>query len=201
MDSQARQYFHRASWALHNSTNDKLEPIVKSHLMAMAVHACQSLREHLDYLAAEKTHAELNAALKILPHAQLIENIRNMDLHGWPLPICDPRVIEAAMVSKPGQPVQLTSSHGVGVSLQMHGPKPKVRRTRKDLRESLKHANVTFEHTVSWQCDNGRLIVHDFSTGKDYLLLEVLRSFLQQCEALVFPDDAGGKNAPAPIER
>jgi hypothetical protein len=192
MNSHAHQYFHRAAWALHNATNAQLEPIVRSHLTAMAVHACQSLKERLDQLAADTADELFATALKNLPHTQLIENTRNSDLHGWPLPVCDPRAVSMTMVSKPGHPIQLMSSHGVGVSLQMHGPAPKVRRAPKD----LKHANVTFAQAVSYQCEGGKLFVHDFCTGKNYLLLEVLDAFLQQCQPLV-QDRASVTGTPA----
>lgn len=97
----------------------------------MAVSACQSLREALDQLAEDETqpNPKLKTAISKLPHVHLIENIRNMDLHGWPLPICDPKVRMVAMVSKPGKPIELSSSHVVGVSLRMAGVKPKVHRT------------------------------------------------------------------------
>lgn len=184
MNHAVLQYFDRAAWALRNATNDALESNVKSHLSAMAVHACQSLQESFDQAAGQETDGDksLAAAMKDLPHANLIKNIRDMDLHGWPLPICDPKVHMVAMVSKPGHPIELSSSHGVGVSMQMDGLTPKVHRAPKD----LKHATVTLGGaTVSYGCDEGKLIVHDFSTGKDYLLLGVLRSFLERCHALI----------------
>lgn len=184
MNTAIYQYYDRADWARHNATNDALEPNVKSHLIAMAVSACQSLREALDQVAEDETqpNPKLKTAISNLPHVHLIENIRNMDLHGWPLPICDPKVRMVAMVSKPGKPIELSSSHGVGVSIQMAGLKPKVHRTPKD----IKHGKVAFGGaTVSYGCEAGKLFVHDFSTGKDYLLLGVLQSFLQACYALI----------------
>lgn len=189
MNRAVIQYFDRARWALHNAANDTLPPNAKSHLTAMAVHACQSLKESLTQWGAERStpDEEFTTEVARLPHAQLIENIRNLDLHGWPVPICDPKVRMMEMVSKPGRPITLTSSHGVGVSLSMQGVSPKVGRSRKD----MKHANVAYGPSVSWGYEEGKLIVHDFSTSKDYLLLEVLETFLQQCHALIkrFNDD------------
>jgi hypothetical protein len=189
------QYFDRAAWALHNATNDALKPNVKSHLIALGLHACQSLKEALDQVVGEESNGDkhLAAAIKNLPHVELIQNIRNMDLHGWPIPVCDPRVQMVEMVSKPGHPVELSSSHGVCVSMQMDGLKPRVHRTPKD----MKHGTVTFGGaTVSCGCSEGKLIVHDFSTGKDYLLLRVLRSFLERCQPLI-ADPTSGTSAPA----
>src|SRR5690606_35471844 len=99
MNGNARQYYHRAFWALHNATNYKLEPIVRSHLTAVAVHACQSLRECLDQLATDGADAEFVIAVKSLPHGRLIENIRNYDLHYSPLPVCVSRIQGMTMVS------------------------------------------------------------------------------------------------------
>ena len=193
MNHPVIQYFDRAAWALHNAGNDALPLKVKSHLIAAAVHACQSLKESLDQLVEEEgSDTQLAEAIKKLPHTEIIENVRNMDLHGWPLPVCDPKVQMVAMVSKPDQPITLSSSHGVAVSMQMDGLKPKVRHTPKD----QKHGKVTLGGaTVSYGCIDGKLIVHDFSTGKDYVLLDALRSFLKRCHPLV-KDRMPSTNAP-----
>ncbi len=193
MNNAVIQYFDRAAWALHNAGNDALPLSVKSHLTAAAVHACQSLKESLDQLIEEEgSDTQLAEAIKTLPHTEFIENVRNMDLHGWPLPVCDPKVNMVAMVSKPGKPITLSSSHGVGVSMQMDGLKPKVHRTPKD----LKHGQVTIGGaTVSYGCIDGKLIVHDFSTKKDYVLLSALRSFLKRCHPLI-KDRMPATNAP-----
>ncbi len=195
MNHAVLQYFDRAAWALHHATNDSLPLNVKSYLTAAAVHACHSLKESLDQIAEDGTSGDtqLAAAIKNLPNAKLIENIRNMDLHGWPLPICDPKVSMVAMVSKPDQPIKLSSAHGVNVSVQMAGLKPRVHRAPKD----LKHGTVTFGGaTVSYGCDEGKLIVHDFTTGRDYSLLGVVRSFLERCGALI-KDRMPATDAPA----
>ena len=79
----AIQYFDRAAFALQNAANEGLPLNVRSHLTAMALHACQSLKEALTQMLEEnKDDQELAAAIKDLPHTELIENVRNMDLHG-----------------------------------------------------------------------------------------------------------------------
>lgn len=179
----AAVYFDRATWAFHNAQNEKLPPKVKSHLTAVAVHACRSLKESLDQIAEDAPgDAELAAAVRTLPHGELIENIRNMDLHGWPLPICDPKIQMVAMVSKPGHPIELSSSHGVAVTMRMDGLAPRIQRTPKD----FKHGTATVGGaTVSFACVDGKMIVHDFSTDKDYELLAVLRAFLEECHPII----------------
>ena len=177
----AAHYFDRAAWALHNATNDRLPLNVRSHLAAIAVHACQSLKESLDHSSENNpANTDLAAAIKSLPHTEVIENVRNMDLHVWPLPVCDPKVQFVAMVSKPRKPITLSSSHGVPVALTMPGVAPKVHNPDR------KCANVKFGGaTVSFGCDQGRLIVHDFSTNKDYLLLGVIEAFLRTCHPII----------------
>ena len=197
---RAVHYFDRAGWAFHNAQNDKLPLKVKSHLTAVAVHACQSLKESLDQIAQDNPgDTELVAAIKSLPHTELIENIRNMDLHGWPLPICDPNVRMVAMVSKPDQPIELSSSRGVAVTMRMDGLTPRVQRTPKD----FKHGTAAIGGaTVSFGCDEGKLIVHDFSTDKDYVLLDVLRAFLEKCHPIITSrmpkPDGEGETTPPP---
>lgn len=195
----AARYFDRAAWALQNATNDGLPFNVRSHLSAVAVHACQSLKESLDQSSEDNpADTDLAAAIKSLPHTEVIENVRNMDLHGWPLPICDPKVQMVVMVSKPGKPITLSSSHGVPVGVSMPGVAPKVHNPNR------KCANVKFGGaTVSFGCDQGRLIVHDFSTDKDYLLLGVLEAFLKACHSIIknrMPKPDGETNTAPPQE-
>ncbi len=177
----SRHYFDRAASALHNATNDELPLNVRSHLTAVAVHACQSLIESLDQACEDNpTDVDLADAVKGVPHTEVLENVRNMDLHGSPLPICDPKVRMVAMVSKPGKSIAISTSHGVPVALTMPGAAPKVHTTNR------KSAKVKFGGaTVSFDCDQGRLIVHDFSTDKDYLLLGVLEASLRACHPII----------------
>lgn len=178
----AAHYFDRAGWAFNNAHNDKLPLNVRSHLTDVAVHACQSLKESLGQIAQDNPGDKQFAdAIKNLPHTELIENIRNMDLHGWPLPICDPTVRMVAMVSKPGQPIKL-SSHGVAMTMRMDNLTPRFHRTPKN----FKHGTATLGGaTVSFGCDQGKLIIHDFSADKDYMLLDVLREFLEKCQSII----------------
>jgi hypothetical protein len=178
-----QQYFERADWALCSAMNAPLPLNVKSHLIVMALHACQSLKESLDQFAEDVSEdMQLTAAIKDLPHTELIENVHNMDLHGRPIPICDPNKRIVKIVTKPDRPIKLSSPDDVAVALQLHGPTPRVLRSRKD----LKHAKAAFGGaTVSFECNQGSLIVHDFSTDKDHFLLDVLRDFLERCRPLI----------------
>ena len=196
---EAIQYFDRACWALRNATSDALPLNVKSHLAAFAVHACQSLKESLEQLALDHPNdVGLAQEVKELPHSEIIGNVRNLDLHGWPLPICDPKRTMVAMVTKPDQPIELSSSHGVGVTLQLDGLTPRVSRTPK----VMKHGKVSIGgSTVSIGCHQGTLVVHDFSTTKDYVLLIVLRTFLEKCHSIIksrWPEDNSASDTSGP---
>lgn len=175
------QYFDRAAWALQNATNEQLTLVVRSHLTAISVHACQSLKESLDQLSEDNpADAALVTEVKDLPHTEIIENVRNMDLHGWPLPVCDPKVHLVEMKSKPDKPITLSSSHGAVAGVTMAGASPKVHN------QNRKHANVKFGGaTVALMCDHGRLVVHDFSTNKAYFLLGALEAFLKACHPII----------------
>lgn len=178
-----RRYFARAVFAFNNACNLEAEPHVRAMLTAFSAHACQSLREALQRLAeaAPENDTTLREAVADLPFVSLIEEVRNHDIHGFPLPICDPNVNSSVWVANPDKPIKLTSSHGVSVFLQMQGAKPKVRLSPKD----QKHGKFTPGQSISYQCVGGELIVHDFSAGKDFRLLEVLRIFLENAQTLV----------------
>lgn len=178
-----RRYFERAVFALNNACNPEAEPGIRAMLTAFCVHACQSLREALQRLADKEPENDekLRKAVADLPFSALIEEVRNHDIHGFPLPACDPKVISSMWVANPDKPMKLTSSHGVGVTVQMHGAKPKVNLSPKD----QKHGKFTPGQSMSYHCVDGELIVHDFSTNKDFKLLGVLGMFLKDAQALV----------------
>jgi hypothetical protein len=79
------------------------------------------------------------------------------------------------------------------------GLTPRVQRTPKD----LKHGTATIGGaTVSFACIEGKLIVHDFSTDKDYVLLDVLKAFLDKCHPIIQgrmpkPDGQGETTPPS----
>jgi len=177
------QYFDRGAWALCNSKNPKLDWTRRAHLTSMAVHACQSLKEALDVLVHDTNgDSQLASEVGALPHIELIANVRNMDLHGHPLPVCRPNMFMYGMESKPGNEPELSSSHGVAVCMQMEGVKPKVRLFPKD----LNHGKASLGGaTVFYGCEGEKLVVHDLSTSKNYYLLEVLSTFLEKCRAII----------------
>ena len=57
---------------------------------------------------------------------------------------------------------------------------------------------------MSLGCQQGELFVHDFSTGKDYPVLDVARAFLTGCHALIndrMPtDDALARDTETPSD-
>jgi hypothetical protein len=183
MFNAAAEYFCRADWGFGNASRADVRPQFKSYLTAFAIHACDSLLEELNRLV-EQLDFDPDAAkvIKALPHAELITNLRNHDLHGWPLPICEPGTTLKFMASRPDQNIALTSSNGVGMALTMDGCTPKVIR----LPNIRKHAKYEpGGGTISCSCVDGNLIAFDFSTTKEILVLEAIKEFLLACHPLL----------------
>lgn len=190
------RYFERAVFAYNNACNPEAEPRIRAMLTAFCVHACQSLREALQPLADKEPENDekLRKAVADLPFAALIEEVRNHDIHGFPLPACDPKVISSIWVANPDKPMKLTSSRGVGVTVQVHGAKPKVNLSPKD----QKHGKFTPGQSMSYHCVDGELIVHDFSANKDFNLLGVLGMFLKDAQAILVL--AMGSHETTPVD-
>lgn len=186
------RYFERAVFAYNNACNPEAEPRIRAMLTAFCLHACQSLREALQRLADKEPENDekLRKAVAKLPFAALIEEVRNHDIHGFPLPVCDPNVIAWRWVANPDKPIKLTSSHGVGVTVQMHGAKPKVKLSPKD----QKHGKFTPGQSVSYSCVDGELIVHDFSLNKDFKLQSVLMMFLKDAHEIILSFSVPGNH-------
>lgn len=65
MNPALLRYFDRAVWAFRNANNDSLPLNAKSHLIAVSLHACQSLKESLEHLTVKcivSTASEVGAA-------------------------------------------------------------------------------------------------------------------------------------------
>lgn len=184
VDNPIIQYYRRAAWALINATKPEMPPSSKSYLTAMSLHASRSLKEAFDQAAKEKEGKDdgFVSAVNDLPHTNLIERVRNMDIHGWPIPVCQPGIRMIAMKAKPGKPISLTSSNGVEAVLTMKGTVPRFYRRPND----LKNAKIDLAQSVSYGCDGNELIVFDSSTGKELSLLSALGEFLKAAEGIIY---------------
>lgn len=176
------RYFERAVFAFNNACNPEAEPRIRAMLTAFCLHACQSLREALDSLAkAEpKTDEKLRKAVAKLPFAALIKDVREHDIHGHPLPVCDPNTVSSMVMSRVGSPVQLTVSDGAGIQIQMHGAEPVVTKSGDPSK-----AELTPGQTISYHCVDGELGVWDYRTQTTYKLLGVLEMFLKDAHDLL----------------
>lgn len=97
------------------------------------------------------------------------------------------------MVANPDKPMKLTSSHGVGVTVQMHGAKPKVKLSPKN----QKHGKFTPGQSMSYHCVDGELIVHDFSANKDGKASAVNLCIFTDANRITINEDKVKEAAPA----
>lgn len=173
------RYFERAIFSFNAAEQIECPPKSRSMLTAFCLHACQSFNEAL--VRAYQVSEETEVVTKSIRFSALVEEMRNHDIHGFPLPACDPNMYSQFIVANPDKPMSISSSHGVAVEVQMHGATPKVRRSPKD----QKHGKFSPGQSISYLCDGGDLIVHDFSSNKDYSVIEVLRQFLVDAQDVV----------------
>lgn len=177
-----QRYWERVVFTFNHLHNLKTEPPMKAMLTAFCIHATQSVTEALGNLAEDRKDDNLKAALDALEFAQLLEHVRNHDLHGNPIPVCDDKA--NFVISTSGKkPMTLTSSHGVGVQVQMHGAKPKARLSKKD----QKHGKFSPGDAISFQCSDGILGVYDASSSKTYDLLRLLERHLKALHKIIAP--------------
>ncbi|MCK6631307.1 MAG: hypothetical protein L6Q31_02910 [Fimbriimonadaceae bacterium] len=176
------RYFERAVFAFNHASNADAEPTVRAMLTPFCLHACQSLREALDSLAKAQpeTDEKLREMVAKLPFAALIKDVREHDIHGHPLPVCDPNTVSTMVMSRVGSPVQMTCSDGAGIQIQMHGAEPVVTKPGDPSKAKLSPGQ-----TVSYHCVDGDLGVWDYRTQTTYKLLGVLGMFLKDAQTLV----------------
>ena len=176
------RYFERAVFAFNNACNPEAEPRIRAMLTAFCLHACQSLREALHRLADKEPENDekLRKAVADLPFAALIKDVREHDIHGHPLPVCDPNTRSTMVMSRVGSPVQMTCSDGAGIQIQMHGAEPVVTKSGDPSKAKLSPGQ-----TVSYHCVDGDLGVWDYRTQTTYKLLGVLGMFLKDAQTLV----------------
>lgn len=183
------RYMERAAFAWNSAHRKGLNPAIRSMLIAFCLHACQSLRESLNILYASDEE-KINAISK-LPYAKLIELARNHDLHGHPLPICDPAVT-SVMLQSGKKPIRLESSDGVSVSIQ-DGRRPMVRLDPKN----HQRGRVVFGEAMITRCVEGELYVQNpSSSGNPVHLLTAMKEFLLAAQVLI-PSSENEQDEPA----
>lgn len=175
-----QRYWKRVVFTFNHLHNLKTEPHMRAMLTAFCVHATQSVTEALRKLAEVRKDDNLKASIDALEFSPLLERVRNHDLHGNPIPVCDDKW-NFVIATSGKKPMTLTSSHGVGVQVQMHGAKPKVRLSKKD----QKHGKFSPGDAISFQCNEGVLGVYDASTSKTYDLLRLLECHLKALDKII----------------
>ncbi len=176
------RYFERAAFSFINASNPDADPPLRAMLTAFCLHACQSLREAFDRLASAEPDADetVKQAVAQLRFAALIKDVREHDIHGHPLPVCDPNWNLGIVMSRVGRPVEMTCSDGAGVQIQMDGAKPVVTKSGDPSK-----AKFNPGQTVSYQCVGGELRVWDYRTQTTYKVLGVLETFLKDAYNLL----------------
>lgn len=177
-----RQYWERAGFTYQNANVEGVDPTIRTMLTAFCVHACEALREKLEALSVARAASDPDLAIlvKALPFSPLIQHVRNHDLHGNPIPVCDLKA-DFVIACSGKKPMQSISSHGVGVTVQMPGARPEVHLSPKD----QKHGKFSPGDAISYQCHEGILGVHDFSKNKTYKLMGVLREQIVALQPIV----------------
>ncbi len=186
-----QRYWERVVFTFNHLHDLKTEPPMKAMLTAFCIHATQSVTEALLKLAEVRKDDDLKASVESLQYSQLLEHVRNHDLHGNPIPVCDDKW-NFVIATGGKKPMTLTSSHGVGVQVQMHGAKPKVRLSKKD----QKHGKFSPGDAISFQCSEGVLGVYDASTSQTYDLLRLLECHLKALDKIVGPLLASSESDP-----
>lgn len=178
---RAIAYLDRAGFAYNNAIAEELNPEARSMITAFCLHACQSLRESLEQFAELRSRNEMLESVRNLPNAPVIQDLRNQDLHGYPLPVCLPGGVSHMLQSDPKRPMKLSSSDGVSVGVQLIGVQPKVRLSPK----KQNRGKFTMGSAMGYSCIDGVLFVRDFSRQQDLNVLAILYEYLIASEALV----------------
>lgn len=162
------EYLRRALIAFGTARYPEHPPVVRTNMLALCLHACCSLHEALEATFGEDE--EMKARVAALPHRALLKRVRDHDIHGHPLPVCEPNT-SCALLYAGKKPIRFESSNRVEVSIQL-GRKPLVRTSPK----SPKHARAIMGDAVIMRCAKGELYVQDPSCSKGSLHLMTLMS-------------------------
>lgn len=168
------EYLSRAAFFATNANNEEFEPSIRTALLAAAVHAAESASEELDRIS-ETASPEIKAAIQAVPRRNIIQRLRNLDLHGKPLPVSDPKFKGGGMISGL-KPITIGSRDNVAGMIQMHAATPKIRRSPNQPSK----APVDFGDSVSYHMERGRTFVCDFAANNETVdLVLVLRQFVK----------------------
>lgn len=155
---------------------------------AFCCHACQSLKEAIDHV--REMQDELNVNLPKAtsqPYQKLVERMRNLDLHGRPIPACE-RGADFWVTMSGRNPAQITSSDNVCIGVQFACP-PKVTLTPKDQSK----ANFTPGDGLTYVGKNAKLMVSDPASGKAVDAVAALREHVLSFQEVVLALTGGAR--------
>lgn len=169
------RYHDRANWALTTALN-ATHPFIKSEMLALSLYAAASLLEMFDEVARSVSEPKFDVGF--LPHAKLIDLLRNLDAHGSPIPILDPHIVMQGHDGMPGQGLVLGGTGPCTATVQMQGCVP--------VKKTTGRGKVTFgSKTVFWSVVNGRLFACEESSRHQHDVAEAIRKFLEASRKII----------------
>lgn len=177
----AREHIDRAAWFRDMAVAEGFSPRDRAALFAASLVNCDAARDLI--LTASEDIGRSDDARKILvnlPHKEIVNQLRNADIHWYPLPWVDGSYQLA--------PSALEVDRG-SASLGL-GPKGPIR--HREWAPPLGPDDPGGSSTISdgraayLQIDAGVHKVFDPSAGKQFLLVDVIREFLDALQA-AFP--------------
>jgi len=175
-------YLSRADFFLRHYELEGTPPEVRSFLLAAAVHAADSAREELVRLSEQPLFPEaLSQRIRSIKRGNLIERVRNMDVHGNPLPVSFPGTRVRCMITGSVRPLVMSSEDGTEVSVSLPGASPRIHRTPNNPRNS----RVKFGDSVTFDLVDGRHFTCDFANGSEEVDLALAtREFVVEARAI-----------------
>lgn len=162
-------YLRRAHVFLLNYDQLEADPVMRSFVLAAAIHAADSAKEDLDRMVENPMFGKhIKKRVGNLPRRNLIERIRNQDVHGTPIPVSLPGQAANLLVTGSVRPMVMKSA-GPEIQMRLQGAKPQFRFYPNQPGK----AKVEMGDSVSYHLKDGRHFACDFSDGNKVVDISV----------------------------
>lgn len=160
----------------------------RTRFLAACIHDCAAFCELLEIIKVDTTDSVKNLRQTLeslpkeiskLPHASLIEKLRNVDLHGHPLSPCAQGSQYQETNTRPTKPTKISSSGPEAIMLLDEG-----RLKQRTFPKTASEAGVEFGSAVTVTCSDGVIWVSE-ANQRAYQLPSVLKEFLKAAEELM----------------